>query len=132
MEVLNPATGEAIAHVPAGTAEDVDEAVDLAKKALPGWLDSTPGERAEMLLKLADVIDANTEELARIESRNVGKRIADARDEMPVCADNFRFFAGAARLLEGKSTGEYMRGSTSMIRREPIGIAGGIAPWNYR
>src|SRR5580765_3516411 len=131
MDVLNPATGEVIAEVPAGTAEDVDAAVETAKAALPDWLDSTPGERAEILLKLADLIDENAEELARIESRNVGKPLSYARDEMPVCSDNLRFFAGAARLLEGKSAGEYMRGYTSMIRREPLGVVGGIAPWNY-
>src|SRR6476619_4401037 len=131
MDVLNPATGEAIAEVPAGTAEDVDAAVETARKALPEWLDSTPGERAEVLLELADLIDENTDELAAIESRNVGKPLAAAKDELPVCSDNLRFFAGAARVLEGKSTGEYMRGYTSMIRREPLGVVGGIAPWNY-
>src|SRR5216110_674249 len=131
MEVINPATGETIAEVPAATAEDVDRAVAAAKAALPAWLDSTPGERAEILLKLADLIDANAEELARIESRNVGKPLSYARDELPVCSDNCRFFAGAARVLEGKSAGEYMKGYTSWLRREPIGIVGGIAPWNY-
>src|SRR5580765_1169184 len=131
MDVLNPATGEVIAQVLEGTAADVDAAVETAKAALPDWLDSTPAERAEVLLKLADVIDANTEELAQIESANVGKPLSYARDEMPICSDNFRFFAGAARLLEGKSAGEYMRGYTSMIRREPLGVVGGIAPWNY-
>ncbi|MBV8079496.1 MAG: gamma-aminobutyraldehyde dehydrogenase [Actinobacteria bacterium] len=131
MDVLNPSTGEAIAQVPAGTAADVDAAVEKAKAALPGWLDSTPAERAEILLKLADVLDANADELARIESRNVGKPLGYARDEMPICSDTLRFFAGAARILEGKSAGEYMRGYTSMIRREPLGVVGGIAPWNY-
>jgi 1-pyrroline dehydrogenase len=131
MDVLNPATGETFASVPACTAEDVDRAVEAARKALPGWLDSTPAERAELLLELAGVLDANAEELAQIESTNVGKPLAYARDEMPVCSDNIRFFAGAARILEGRSAGEYMRGYTSMIRREPIGVVGGIAPWNY-
>jgi betaine-aldehyde dehydrogenase/aminobutyraldehyde dehydrogenase len=131
MEVLNPATGETIAEVPASTAEDVDRAVQAAKKALPEWLETTPGERAELLLKLADVIDENAEELAELESRNVGKPLSYARDELPVCSDNIRFFAGAARVLEGRAAGEYMRGYTSMIRREPIGVVGGIAPWNY-
>src|SRR6188508_192234 len=131
MEVLNPATGDVIAEVPRGTQADVDRAVESAKNALPEWLETTPGERQEALLKLAAVIEDNTEELAEIESRNVGKPLSYARDEMPVSADNFRFFAGAARLLEGKSAGEYMRGYTSMIRREPVGIVGGIAPWNY-
>jgi aminobutyraldehyde dehydrogenase len=131
MEVLNPSTGETIAEVPAGTSADVDRAVEAAKAALPEWLDSTPAERAELLLKLADILDANAEDLAAIESRNVGKPLGYARDEMPICSDNLRFFAGAARVLEGRSAGEYMRGYTSMLRREPLGIVGGIAPWNY-
>ena len=131
MEVLNPATGETIAEVPSGTQADVDRAVEAAKTALPEWLETTPGERAEALLKLAAAIDDNAEELAELESQNVGKPLSYARDEMPVSADNLRFFAGAARVLEGKSAGEYMRGYTSMIRREPVGIVGGIAPWNY-
>jgi 1-pyrroline dehydrogenase len=131
MEVLNPATGEVIAEVPRASAEDVDRAVQAAKEALPDWLETTPGERAELLLKLADAIDGHADELAELESRNVGKPLAYARDELPVCSDNIRFFAGAARVLEGKSAGEYMRGYTSFIRREPLGIVGGIAPWNY-
>src|SRR6266542_863171 len=94
------------------------------------WTDAADGATKE-LLKLAQILDDNAEELAQIESRNVGKPIAASRDEIPVCSDNLRFFAGAARLLEGKSAGEYMRGYTSMIRREPIGVVGGIAPWNY-
>src|SRR5205809_1249321 len=131
MEVLNPATGETIAVVPSGTQADVDRAVEAAKKALPEWLETTPGERAEALLKLAGAIEDNAEELAELESVNVGKPLSYAKDEMPVCADNLRFFAGAARILEGKASGEYVRGYTSMLRREPIGIVGGIAPWNY-
>src|ERR671933_1315485 len=131
MEVLNPATGETIAEVPRGTADDVSRAVEAAKQALPEWLETTPGERAEALLKLADLLDEHAEELAQLESLNVGKPLPAARDEMPVSSDNIRFFAGAARLLEGKSAGEYMRGYTSMLRREPIGVVGGIAPWNY-
>ncbi|HUI37203.1 MAG TPA: aldehyde dehydrogenase family protein, partial [Gaiellaceae bacterium] len=131
MEVLNPATGEVIAEVPSGSQADVDRAVEAAKKALPEWLETTPQERSEALLKLAAAIDDNTEELAELESQNVGKPLGYARDEMPVSADNLRFFAGAARVLEGKSAGEYMKGYTSMVRREPLGIVGGIAPWNY-
>ena len=131
MAVLNPATEETIAEVPRSSAEDVDAAVAAAKAALPEWLETTPGERAEALLKLADLIDEHAEELAELESRNVVKPLGYARDEMPVCSDNLRFFAGAARLLEGKSAGEYMRGYTSMLRREPLGVVGGIAPWNY-
>ena len=131
MEVVNPASGETIAQVPRGSHADVDRAVGAAKGALPEWLETTPQERSEMLLKLAEAIDAHAEELAHVESQNVGKPLAYARDEMPVCADNLRFFAGAARVLEGRATGEYMRGYTSMIRREPIGVVGQIAPWNY-
>jgi 1-pyrroline dehydrogenase len=131
MEVLNPSTGEVIAEVPRGTEADVDRAVEAAKKALPEWLETTPGERAEALLKLADAIDDHADELAELESQNVGKPLPVAKDEMPVSSDNIRFFAGAARVLEGKSAGEYMRGYTSFVRREPLGIVGGIAPWNY-
>src|SRR5919197_3163573 len=131
MEVITPATGETIAEVPRCTAEDVDRAVEAAQKAAPEWLGGAPAERAELLLKLADVIDDNAEELAQIESRNVGKPLMASRDEMPFSADNLRFFAGAARQLEGKSAGEYIEGYTSMIRREPLGIVGGICPWNY-
>src|SRR5919202_1099091 len=112
MEVLNPATGETIAEVPRGTQEDVDRAVAAAKRALPEWLETTPQERAEALLKLADVLEGHADELAQLESTNVGKPLPAARDEMPVSSDNIRFFAGAARLLEGKSAGEYMRGHT--------------------
>ena len=131
LDVLNPATGDTIASVPNMTADEVDAVVEQAKAALPEWLDATPKERSELLLKLADVIDDNAEELAQIESRNVGKPLMASRDEMPFSADNLRFFAGAARTLEGKSAGEYIRGYTSLIRREPIGIVAGICPWNY-
>jgi 1-pyrroline dehydrogenase len=131
MEVLNPSTGEVIAEVPNASAEDVDRAVQAAKKALPEWLETTPGERSALLLKLAAALDEHTDELAEIESQNVGKPLSFAKDEMPVSSDNIRYFAGAARVLEGKSAGEYMRGYTSWVRREPVGIVGGIAPWNY-
>jgi 1-pyrroline dehydrogenase len=131
MEVVNPSTGETIAEVPASTAEDADRAVQAAKDALPEWLESTPRDRCELLLKLADVMEENAEELAALESQNVGKPIGAARDEIPEMADQLRFFAGAARVLEGRATGEYMQGYTSMLRREPLGIVVGIAPWNY-
>jgi 1-pyrroline dehydrogenase len=131
MEVVNPATGETIAEVPRCSAEDVDRAVEAAKAALPSWLDATPKERSELLHKLADVLEANAEELAQLESLNVGKPLMASRDEMPFSADNLRFFAGAARSLEGKSAGEYITGYTSIIRREPLGVVGGICPWNY-
>ncbi len=131
MEVLNPATGEAIAEVPRGSAEDVDRAVDAAKTAWEEWQSKTPKDRMELLLKLADVIDENAEELARLESLNVGKPWWVAVDEPGVMSDNLRFFAGAARNLEGKAATEYVEGYTSMIRREPLGIVAGICPWNY-
>ncbi len=131
MEVIAPATGETIAEVPRCAAEDVDRAVEAAQAAAPEWLGKTPKERSELLLKLADVMDEHAEELAQLESVNVGKPLMASRDEMPFSADNLRFFAGAARNLEGKSAGEYIEGYTSMIRREPIGIVGGICPWNY-
>jgi 1-pyrroline dehydrogenase len=117
--------------VPRCSADDVDRAVAAANTALPAWLDSTPKERSELLHKLADVLDENAEELAQLESLNVGKPMMASRDEMPFSADNLRFFAGAARNLEGKSAGEYITGYTSMIRREPLGIVAGICPWNY-
>jgi 1-pyrroline dehydrogenase len=131
MEVIAPATGEVIAEVPKCSAEDVDRAVGAAKAALPDWLDKTPKERSELLHKLADVMDEHAEELAQLESLNVGKPLMASRDEMPFSADNLRFFAGAARQLEGKSAGEYIAGYTSIVRREPLGIVGGICPWNY-
>jgi 1-pyrroline dehydrogenase len=131
MDVINPATGEKVAEVPRGSQADVDRAVEAANKALPEWLDTTPGERQAALLKMADLIEEHAEELVQLESLQTGKPIAIAREEPPVMADNLRFFAGAARILEGKSAGEYMQGYTSMIRREPLGIVGGIAPWNY-
>ena len=131
MDVLNPATAEVIAEVPSGTAEDVERVVEAGRAALPEWLEQTPGERSAILLAMADVIDEHAEELAELESLNVGKPIEVARAEPPAMSDCLRFFAGAARNLEGKSAGEYMRGYTSMIRREPIGVTAGIAPWNY-
>ena len=131
MAVLNPATGDVIAEVPRGALEDVDRAVAAAKAALPEWLETTPGERSELLLRLSTAIEEHAEELAQLESLNTGKPIEVARSEPPAMVDNLRFFAGAARCLEGKASDEYMRGYTSMIRREPVGIAGQIAPWNY-
>src|SRR6476660_3758451 len=131
MEVIAPATGEVIAEVPRCAAEDVDRAVEAAKQVLPEWLDKTPKDRSELLHKRADVLDDNAEELAQLESLNVGKPLMASRDEMPFSTDNLRFFAGAARNLEGKSAGEYIEGYTSIVRREPLGIVAGICPWNY-
>jgi betaine-aldehyde dehydrogenase/aminobutyraldehyde dehydrogenase len=130
-EVLNPATGAVIARVPEGTAADVERAVAAARAARIAWRDTTPGARQERLLAMADVIDRHGEELAALESLNVGKPHALAAEELPICADELRFFAGAARTLQGPSAGEYAAGYTSMVRREPLGIVGQIAPWNY-
>jgi len=132
-EIINPANGKVIAEVPKGTAEDVDKAVKAARKAYDDtWFDSTPRDRSERLLKLAEIIEANGDELATMESENVGKPLAATKsEEIPPIADCFRFFAGAARVLEGKSAGEYMKGFTSILRRESLGVVGSIAPWNY-
>jgi betaine-aldehyde dehydrogenase len=130
--VLNPATGEAIAQAPLSTRADVDRAVHAAKAAYDGWAAATPGERALALLKLADAIEEHADELAELEADNAGKPINAFRDdEIPFMVDNLRFFAGAARCLEGRAAGEYLSGYTSMIRREPVGVIGQIAPWNY-
>ncbi len=130
--ILNPATGEAIAMAAKSTAADVDRAVAAAKAAFAGWAATTPGERALALLKLADAIEAHAGEIAELESDNAGKPIkAFTDDEVPFIVDNLRFFAGAARCLEGKASGEYLDGYTSIIRREPVGVVGQIAPWNY-
>jgi betaine-aldehyde dehydrogenase len=130
--VLNPATGETIAEAPLSSREDVDRAVNAARKAFPEWAAQTPGERALALLKLADTIEEHADELAELESDNAGKPInAFREDEIPFMVDNLRFFAGAARTLEGRAAGEYVSGYTSIIRREPIGVIGQITPWNY-
>jgi 1-pyrroline dehydrogenase len=131
-DVVNPSTGQVIAAVPKGTEADVDRAVKAAQKAYVEWFETVPKERSEMLLKLAQAIENDAEHMADLESANVGKpRPTFLSEEIPPCVDNLRFFAGAARTLEGRATGEYMRGYTSMIRREPVGIVGSIAPWNY-
>jgi 1-pyrroline dehydrogenase len=129
--IIDPATGEVIAEVPRCTEEDVDRAVDAASRAFELWFETTPAERAEMLHGLADVLQVHAEELARLESKDVGKPITSARGELPYVVDNLRFFAGACRVMEGKAAGEYLRDYTSMIRREPVGVVGQIAPWNY-
>ncbi|MBS1868612.1 MAG: aminobutyraldehyde dehydrogenase [Actinobacteria bacterium] len=130
-EILNPATGAVIATVPEGTAADVERAVEAALAAKREWNASTPGERAAVLLGIADAIDAHSDELGQLESANAGKPLEAAREEIAACSDVLRYFAGAARNLEGKAAGEYIKGYTSMVRREPIGIVAGIAPWNY-
>jgi 1-pyrroline dehydrogenase len=130
-EIVNPATGAVIATVPEGNAADVERAVEAALAAKREWNETTPGERATALLKLADVMEDATDELGALESANTGKPLGMAKEEVEASADLLRFFAGAARNLEGKSAGEYIKGYTSMIRREPIGAVAGIAPWNY-
>jgi len=131
-EVFDPATGEAIAEAPLSTAADVDAAVAAAKQAFPGWAATPPGERARALLRMADLIEERGEEIADLEAADAGKpRAAVIEDEIPPMADQLRFFAGAARCLEGRAAGEYMEGRTSFIRREPIGVVGQITPWNY-
>jgi len=130
--VLNPATGEEIARAPLSGAQDVDRAVKAARGAFEGWSNTTAGERALALLRMADAIEARSDEFAAIESANAGKPLAAFRDdEIPFMVDNLRFFAGAARCMEGKPAGEYTAGYTSMIRREAIGVIGQISPWNY-
>jgi betaine-aldehyde dehydrogenase len=131
-EVTNPATGEVIAEMQLSGAEDVDRAVAAAKRAFPGWAGTTPGERAAAIIRLADLLEEHAEELADLEAADAGKpRGAFLEDEMPFLCDNLRFFAGAGRVLEGKSAGEYVENRTSFIRREPVGVVGQIAPWNY-
>jgi len=130
-DVVNPATGAVIATVPAAGASDVDGAAAAARRAFGTWSRTTPGQRAEMLLALADAVLADIDALADLELRNVGKPAAAAHGEISSAADRLRFFAGAARCLEGRAAGEYLAGYTSMTRREPIGVAGLITPWNY-
>ncbi|MGE5408513.1 MAG: gamma-aminobutyraldehyde dehydrogenase [Syntrophothermus sp.] len=131
-DVVNPATGEAIAEAPLSTKADVDRAVAAARRAFPGWAATTPAERARALLRMADLIEERAEEIADLEAADAGKpRAAVIGDEIGPMADELRFFAGAARCLEGRSAGEYMEGRTSFVRREPIGVIGQITPWNY-
>lgn len=131
-EVINPATGSAYATAPISSTADVDQAMSAASKAFVDWRDSTPSERQRALLKIADALESRSEELIAIESENTGKPLAlTASEEVPPMLDQIRFFAGAARNLEGKSAGEYMRGMTSFIRREPIGVCAQVTPWNY-
>jgi betaine-aldehyde dehydrogenase len=129
--IVNPATGESLGTTPLSAEADVNAAVGAASAAFGSWGNTTPQERALALLKIADAIEEAGEELSQMESLNVGKPIEAMREEIPVCVDNLRFFAGAARCLEGKAAGEYMEGYTSMIRREPVGVVGQVAPWNY-
>jgi betaine-aldehyde dehydrogenase len=131
-DIVNPATGEAIAEAPLSTKPDVDAAVAAAWEAFGGWSSTPPGERARALLRMADLIEERGEEIAELEAADAGKpRAAVVEDEIPVMADQLRFFAGAARCIEGRAADEYMAGHTSFIRREPVGVVGQITPWNY-
>ncbi|MFC9296369.1 gamma-aminobutyraldehyde dehydrogenase [Streptomyces sp. NPDC057011] len=131
-EVVNPATGEVYATAPLSGQADVDAAMAAAAAAFPGWRDTTPSDRQKALLKIADAFEARADELVAAESENTGKPLAlTASEELPPMVDQIRFFAGAARLLEGRSAGEYMEGMTSIIRREPVGVCAQVAPWNY-
>jgi betaine-aldehyde dehydrogenase len=130
--VLNPATGEELARAPITSAEGVDRAVKAARGAFDDWSNRTPAQRAQALLSLAELVEEHGEEIARLEALNAGKPIeAVMNDEIPVMADNLRFFAGAARTMTGLAAGEYMEGYTSFTRREAIGVIGQVTPWNY-
>jgi aminobutyraldehyde dehydrogenase len=130
--ILNPATGETIATINEASRAQLEAAVRAATGAFPAWSGTTPAERSLLLLKLAERIEAEAEAFARLESRNCGKPPARAlADELPPIVDCYRFFAGAARCLPGSAAGEYMKGFTSMIRRDPVGVVASIAPWNY-
>jgi betaine-aldehyde dehydrogenase len=131
-EVINPATGKVYATAPISNSADIDAALQAASAAFEDWRDSTPSERQRAILKIADAIETRQDELIAIESENTGKPIALTKsEELPPMVDQIRFFAGAARNLEGKSAGEYMRGMTSFVRREPIGVCAQVTPWNY-
>ena len=130
-EVLNPATGEVLAEVASGGAADADAAVAAARTAFETWGLTTPRERSEKLLALAAAIEGDLDELKRLEMANVGKPVSIIEFEFDLLVDNLRFFAGAARTLQAQVAGEYLEDHTSMLRRDPLGVAVGIAPWNY-
>ena len=131
-DVVDPTTGQVVAQAPVSGAEEVDAAYEAADRAFGEWGRTTPSERQQALLKIADAIESHAEELIDLESANTGKiKALTASEEIPPMVDQLRFFAGAARVLEGKAAGEYMAGHTSWIRREPIGVVGQVTPWNY-
>jgi 1-pyrroline dehydrogenase len=131
IDVVNPAAADPIGTMPVSTEADVDSAVQAAASAFPEWADKTPRERSEALFEVADVIEANIDELSRLEVENVGKPVSIVDFEFDLTVDNWRFFAGAARHLEGKAAGEYWPGATSFVRRDPLGVIAAITPWNY-
>ena len=131
-DLVNPATGEVYAQAPMSGPEDVDKAMTAAADAFESWRDSTPAERQRAMLKIADALEERAEEFTRVESENTGKPLGlTLSEELGPCVDQLRFFAGAARVLEGRSAGEYMAGHTSFVRREPIGVVAQVTPWNY-
>ncbi|MGA2010937.1 MAG: gamma-aminobutyraldehyde dehydrogenase [Solirubrobacteraceae bacterium] len=131
-ELIDPSTGEVYATAPLSRAADIDAAFDSASRAFASWRDTTPSERQRMLLKIADAFEERAAELVDIECANTGKpRELTMSEEIPPMCDQIRFFAGAARVLEGRSAGEYMAGHTSYVRREPVGVCGAVTPWNY-
>jgi betaine-aldehyde dehydrogenase len=131
-DIIDPSTGEVFATAPVSGQDEVDAAVTSAADAFPGWRDSTPAERSLALLRIADALEARADEFVKAESQNTGKPIGlTASEEIPPMVDQIRFFAGAARMLEGRSAGEYMSGFTSFIRREPVGVCAAVTPWNY-
>jgi betaine-aldehyde dehydrogenase len=131
-DLINPATGEVFASAPVSSQADVNGAMEVASRAFESWRDTTPSERQLALLRIADAIEERAEELVRAESENTGKPFGlTMEEEIPAGVDQIRFFAGAARVLEGKSAGEYLEGYTSFIRREPVGVCAQVTPWNY-
>src|SRR5215471_13140908 len=131
-DVVDPSTGEVYAHAPVSGRQDVDAAMQAAAVAFEGWRDSTPSERSLALFRLADAIEQRAGEIVEAETRNTGKPVGlTTSEEIPPAVDQIRFFASAARMLEGRSAGEYMREHTSIIRREPIGVCAQVTPWNY-
>ena len=131
-DLIDPSTGEVFATAPISSEAEIEAAVTSAAEAFPGWRDATPGERSLALLKIADAIEARADQFVKAESQNTGKPLAlTASEEIPPMVDQIRFFAGAARMLEGRSAGEYMSGFTSFIRREPVGVCAAVTPWNY-
>jgi betaine-aldehyde dehydrogenase len=131
-DLIDPSTGEVFASAPVSGPEDIDAAMKAATEASEGWRDATPGERSLALIRIADAIEARADELVAAEAQNTGKPVALTKsEEIPPMVDQIRFFAGAARMLEGRSAGEYMQGFTSFIRREPVGVCAAVTPWNY-
>jgi betaine-aldehyde dehydrogenase len=132
VELINPATGAPFAEMPISNEADVDHALETAAQAFSSWRRTTPSQRSVALLKIADVLEGHAEELVAVEAENCGKIIAvTLSEEIPPMIDQIRFFAGAARLLEGRGASEYMQGMTSYVRREPVGVCGAVTPWNY-